>query len=153
MTAAEEALLRDLRRMWEARDPVPVGLADEVLLRLAPELDDDVELLAIQEAGDLMAGVRGDRTATVLAFAADRLEVLLRISALPRGRRRLDGWLAPAVPGSARLTVGGRVHEVAVAASGRFELADLPPGGATLDLVVRPGDEPPRRLRTPTFAI
>jgi hypothetical protein len=112
-----------------------------------------VELLAILEGGDLMAGVRGSAAPSVRTFAADRLEVLLRVAALPRGRRRLDGWLAPAQPGSARLTVAGRVHEAIVAATGRFELADVPGGIATLDLVVRPDGEPARRLRTPAFAI
>lgn len=148
----DEELFADLRALWEAVDPVPAALADDVLLVLAAEQADEVELLALLAEDDRLVGVRGPDGPGTRMFSAAGVEVLIRVAVTGDDRRRIDGWVAPAALGSARATVGSRIRTAAVSADGRFELPDLPAGAAVLDLTVR-GPAGIRRLRTAAFAI
>jgi len=148
---SDDDLLADLRAMWRSIDPPPPGLVDDVLLRLAPELDDDAELLALLADSDVLDGVRavGGDTRT---FAGDGIDLLLSIGRTPDGRRRIDGWIAPAARGAVTLVVGTFRGEASVGATGRFALTAVPAGDAVLDLTVRIAGAV-RRLRTPAFPL
>jgi hypothetical protein len=140
-------LLASLRRLWTDADPVPPGLAEAVLLRLAPELD-DAELLLLVESAALGEHVRGTDGPPRIRFRLDDVEVLLQLDDAANGRVRVDGWLAPGQAGTAVLRTDRAELESVVEQTGRFAFPVVPAGTATLELRL---DR--RRLRTPSFPI
>ena len=149
---SDDDLLADLRAMWRATDPPPPDLVDDVLLRLAPELDDDPELLALLADSDVLDGVRAGGSGDTRTFAGDGIDLLLSIGRTPDGRRRIDGWIAPAARGAVTLAVGAFTGEAAVGDTGRFVLTAVPVGDAVLEITVRIAGAV-RRLRTPAFPL
>ncbi len=141
---SDDLFLR-LRRMWERRDPVPPGLADSVLVALATaDLSAEYELLTLLESTDRLSGVRGGGDAVTLTFAAGDITVMLRVSVLGEGRRRVDGWLSPPSALTVRLmSPEGDDRTTESTVDGRFEFADVPAGAASIRL------EP--RFATPHF--
>ncbi len=148
----DRALYAELRALWTAIDPMPDGLVDEVMLRLAPDLDTDVELLALQEGVEVGAALRSAAEPTTFTFARDDLEVLLRITPQRRQHRRIDGWAAPRASGRARLRAGERRTDAEIDANGRFEFEDVTAGTVVLDLRLTT-PQGLRTLRTPPFEI
>ncbi len=104
MTATDDELLRAVAGLYADLDPEPADLADGVLARLAVEdLETEYELLTLVERVDTRAGTRaGDSPESspnvALEFAGATYRVLVRISTTDEGLRRLDGWVAPALP-------------------------------------------------------
>lgn len=133
---ADSALLHQLRVLWSAADPMPTGLTAKVLAGLAVEdLDAEYELLHLLESRVDLAGARADDAGPgtmTLQFTHETVEVLLRVSPLDDGVRRLDGWLAPAGADVATLRSGHQVWRAPIDSSGRFEFAALPQGAVRL---------------------
>ena len=130
-----DALFSELRSMWDDRDPVPPGLAENVLVALAAiDLADEYELLTLVGDSVERAGARAMGGARVLEFAHDAMTVMLRVSELDDGSLRIDGWTAPARAGVVRLDRGASDVSAAVSADGRFELTGVAVGPARLSL-------------------
>jgi hypothetical protein len=130
----DEALLHQLRVVWEAVDRAPEDLADRVLFTL--QLADlECELLRLRHE-DHLAGVRTGSGITTVTFECDRLVVMLMLPAPTDPVRRLDGWISPAAPlrVEARTTTGSL--QTTASPQGRFSFPDLPAG--LLQLVVHP---------------
>jgi hypothetical protein len=133
--AVDRHLLARLRAMWERRDPPPPGLVDSVLLALAThDLAAEYELLVLVESTERLAGTRGSSETRTLTFAGAGVTVVLRVSATGEGRRRVDGWLAPAAVREVRLRSGDGEWRTTSTEHGRFELADVPAGEALVHL-------------------
>lgn len=156
MTPLDEdrAMLVRLRSMWERRDPVPDGLVDEVLARLATDrLDEEYELLTLVASTERLAGVRGAAESRTLTFASGDVTVMVRISSLGGGRARLDGWVTPPAVYEARLHRTDQpddVRGVTSTPNGRFEIPDVPPGTVTLRLHAAPTGTPSAGAPGPT---
>ena len=121
-------LFAELRRMWEAHDPPPAGLADEVIIALETErlAEEYRELLLVSDAREL-AGVRG-AAPRILEFGAAAVTLLLRIES-DGGVHRIDGWLAPPRGGRAELLSGGvEVASSPITPEGRFEFPRVAEG-------------------------
>lgn len=141
-------LFARLREMWAARDPMPEGLVDDILVRLATEdLGTEYALLTLVSDANELAGVRGLSDNHTLEFSDGVTTVLLRVSSAGVGKRRVDGWLAPASSASLRIeTEEGETSTVA-GEDGRFAFADVVgarariwlDGVATADAPVRRG--------------
>jgi hypothetical protein len=126
---SDEDLFARLRRMWRRRDPMPTELVDNVLVALAThDLVVEYAMLTLLESSDLSAGVRGVSDVQLLEFSHDSQSIMLRVSDLGGGRRRVDGWIAPASPLSVRLEQDDDDFTTAASAEGRFEFADVPTG-------------------------
>jgi hypothetical protein len=102
MKPTDEQLLDAVRDLFDHLDPPPADLADGALARIGVEdLELEYELLALVDSPD-QAAVRGgadtgtDESVT-LEFAGSSYRVLLRVDTI-EGRRRVDGWVMPAVP-------------------------------------------------------
>ncbi|MDO9380756.1 MAG: hypothetical protein Q7T56_18085 [Nocardioidaceae bacterium] len=146
----DDDLLRDLAALWSSRDPVPDGLAERVLVEIAlDDLDAEHELLVLVE--DDAVAVRGDAPRSTYAFDGRETHLLLRVVDADDGHRRIDGWVAPAMPMTARLRQAGTTLEAVVDERGRFALPHVPPGPSRLWLTPT-GDSGPL-LATPSFAI
>ena len=168
MKLSDEDLLEAIARMYDAFDPAPDDLADGVLARLAVEdLETEYELLTLVERIDLAAGTRSatetatdaDETTVALEFAGASYRVLVRISTVG-GRRRLDGWVVPAVP--VHVLVGppgeGMAHlrqSTDTDEDGRFEFAAPMTGEVRLWLVPELSDTTvaPPPFVTPPFLV
>jgi hypothetical protein len=126
-------LFARLRGMWSRLDPMPEGLIDDILVRLATEdLSDEYALLTLVEHADEFAGVRGLSESQTLEFTDGSITILLRVSPAGAGSRRIDGWLAPASTGTLRLELAGQERSAVASAEGRFAFADVPEGVAQL---------------------
>ncbi|UZN03707.1 hypothetical protein [Cellulomonas sp. S1-8] len=152
MTAQDEdrMLLVRLRSMWEHRDPVPDGLVGSVLAALATQgLDEEYEILTLVESTERLAGVRGGPDSRTLTFGSGAVTVMVRLSSLADGRRRLDGWITPSATYDVRLdrraARGGDAVELRTTSTphGRFEIADVAAGTVALRLLAVPEGQPP----------
>lgn len=128
MTEDDARLFAALRELWEERDPVPPGLADELIVALetAGLAEEYHELLLVSDARELV-GTRGGAP-RILEFGAAAVTLLLRIES-DGGSHRIDGWLAPPRGGRAELTVGGvEVASTPITPEGRFEFPRVAEG-------------------------
>jgi hypothetical protein len=139
-------LMRQLRGMWTALDPMPADLVERVLFTLRLE-DLEVELMRLHEPAE-PAGARGgpdghagmrEETAGTITFSSPSLTVMLTVTGDGAGLRRLDGWLAPAAALRIEVRVAGRdgdgtVHTVADS-DGRFSF-EAPAG--LVQLLIQP---------------
>jgi hypothetical protein len=124
-------LFARLREMWAARDPMPAGLVDDILVRLGTEdLGSDLALLTLVAESDGLVGVRGASDNHTFEFSDGDTTLLLRVSGAGVGRRRIDGWLAPA--SRATIHLDGAAGETTSEADtdGRFAFTDIPEGRA-----------------------
>ena len=136
----DDPLWQDLREMWQTLDPPPDDLNAKVLAAIAVEdLDREYELLHLVESSAELAGTRaaGSDTsglvrAMTIEFSHDEISVLLRVGGLDDGRRRIDGWIAPACGTAVVLRGDNRSWRAAIDESGRFEFGSLPPGRVRL---------------------
>ena len=132
----DPGLFAALRRMWRARDPMPAGLVDDVLVTLeARELVDDYALLLLTDDSTELVGARSPVGVRVLEFSEGTTTVMLRVSELDDGRVRLDGWLVPAGTGTVHLEQDAADQSAPVSAEGRFEFATVARGRSRLRLV------------------
>lgn len=150
-TPSDFALLDALARMWESHDPPPADLADRMVLAVQVE-QLHADLLELESSWAEPVGARGVSPAHTLTFSNDDVSLLVTVAVGADGRRRLDGWVAPAAGG----TVEARRADAAprqadVDENGRFVLDGLP--GGLVQLLYRPADgdqgavvSPPVRL-------
>ena len=137
--ADDVGLFSALRRMWRAKDPMPAGLVDDVLVALATrELADDYALLTLVDDSSELIGTRSPVGVRVLEFSEGSTSVMLRVSELDDGRVRLDGWLVPAGTGTVHLEQDAADQSGMVSAEGRFEFAAVARGLTRLRLVPDP---------------
>ena len=147
---ADDALMLEIRRLWEILDPPPGDLADGVLATLAAiDLEFEFELMTLVDTHDALAGARSSvaQQAEIgqwsLEFAAPDFRVLLRISTA-NDRRRIDGWVLPRLPMRIQVASASAGHPaydgVEVDAHGRFELTNVSPGLSRLWFLPEPGD-------------
>lgn len=130
---SDEDLFAHLRRLWRRRDPMPRDLVDNILVALAThDLGIEYAMLTVLESSDPRAGVRGTSDVQVLEFGHGSQSIMLRLSDLGGGRRRIDGWIAPASPLLVRLEQDDDDFTTAASAEGRFDFADVPAGRARM---------------------
>ncbi|MET4705429.1 hypothetical protein [Frigoribacterium sp. UYMn621] len=126
---SDEDLFSRLRRLWRQRDPMPAGLVDDVLVALATrDLGVEYAMLTMLESSGAAVGVRGVSDVQLLEFARGTRSIMLRVSDLGDGRRRVDGWIAPAAALSVRLEQDDDDFTTAASAEGRFDFPDIPAG-------------------------
>jgi len=151
MKQTDEQLLDAIAVLYAQIDPAPADLADGVLARLAVEgLESEYELLVLVDRVDHVAGTRSaaaaqDEGTVALEFAGTSLRVLVRISTVD-GRRRLDGWVVPAIPlqvflGSHDDALAGHHRSVEAHEDGRFEFSEPLTGQVRLWLVPQASDD------------
>ncbi len=118
-----------LAEMWEARDPMPSDLVDQVLVAIATDdIDAEYELLQLVERTDQLVGARGGGEALTISFSGESFALLLRVSGIGGASRRVDGWVTPAREMRVTVKQKSRTWEADVDSSGRFEIAKLPGG-------------------------
>ena len=126
---ASDDLFVRLRQLWRWRDPMPADLVDKVLVALAThDLSGEYAMLTMLESTRVPVGVRGGSEVRLLEFRHGSLSIMLRVSDLGDGRRRIDGWIAPASPLLVRLEQDDDDVTTAASAEGRFDFADIPAG-------------------------
>ncbi|MGL4339478.1 MAG: hypothetical protein ACRCSP_03510 [Rhodoglobus sp.] len=155
MTATSPELFARLRQMWNDRDPMPADLIDSVLVAIAADsLATEYALLTMVETSRELSGVRGPaEESTTFQFSDGTMTMLLRVSPTSDGRRRVDGWLAPAFAGIVRLTQGHNDYATVVSPEGRFECEDVAAGPTRLWLEADAysADGTPKGFTTPDF--
>ncbi|GAA1354515.1 hypothetical protein [Saccharothrix algeriensis] len=127
-------VLREVRALWEAADPVPGDLLDRI--RFAVELaDHDVEVAWPAEHREV-AGVRGDVRSRLVTFTGDALDFVVNAQSLGDGTLRVDGWVSP--PGAHPVEVRTPSGTLRTASDdeGRFALERVPAG--LVQFVIRP---------------
>lgn len=126
-------LFAALRTMWDARDPMPDDLIDNSIVAIESDsLAAEFELLTMTYADRELLGTRGpadtQASPTVIEFNSDDFSVVVRVSALEGGERRLDGWTAPPAVGTVRIPGPDGESTVPIDENGRFEIESCPPG-------------------------
>lgn len=156
---SDDQIYADLRAMWAAADPMPEGLDNVMIAAIAADdIDAEFELLSLIARDHSLAGARSSTTAAAsttsrLEFSNGSVTAMLLVSRTQVGVQRIDGWVTPAEPMTARLVVRtwvGSTHEEQVDANGgRFTLPDVPHGLARLWLTPASG----KPFATPLFEI
>lgn len=152
---------RELAQMWRAKDPMPAGLPEKVLVTLATEdLDAEYELMHLVERTTELAGARGDGEAVTISFAGASVaggsfSLLLRVSAVDKKSCRVDGWVSPARPMKITIAQQAKRWEAAVDMFGRFEIPRLPTGLTRFWLLAADdsGDDNEHLFATPTVEL
>lgn len=151
---ADAELFAHLRRMWQQADPMPDDLPDRVLFALDLEqLDMDFELLRLVSTHEADLSVRSAMTDVhTITFSGPSITVMLRVSEVGVGRRRIDAWLAPSSPLVVTVHHAGGSTDVDVDERGRFVVGDIPAGMTRL--VLTPVHDPQAApFITPTVEI
>jgi hypothetical protein len=139
-------ILAGVRSLWDALDPVPSTLVDQI--RFAMDLESaDFEVLRLTERMRFDVA-RGEEQSRLITFDSDSLTIMIKIDLNRNGTVRVDGWLTPPAchPIELRTTVGSL--NTASDDGGRFALDGITPGMA--QLVVRPTGTVPNGERTVT---
>lgn len=140
-------ILAGVRSLWDALDPVPPTLVDQI--RFAMDLESaDFEVLRLTERMRFEVA-RGEEQSRLITFDSDSLTIMIKVDLNRNGTVRVDGWLTPPAthPIELRTTAGSLT--TASDDGGRFALDGIAPGMA--QLVVRPtGTVPGGRGRTVT---
>lgn len=147
------ALLKALRTMWEQIDPCSADLAERSLFRLALE-NLDAEMMTLQGALS-PSGARGPETVSTIIFESEKLSLVITVSAVDRGRRRVDGWITPSAALLVRLHLADGTREEAADADGRFAFVEVPVGMAYFTIEPTPQATLPltRTIITPAINI
>jgi hypothetical protein len=150
-----DPVLADLAAMWRAIDPVPAGLVDKVLVAVETEnLDAEYELLHLVERSRDLAGARSAGEAVTISFSTGAFSLLLRVSEVGGGQRRVDGWVSPPQPMQVTATQQERSVSAVADPLGRFEISRLPGGLTRFWLVSENGSESAEQsFATPTFEL
>jgi hypothetical protein len=152
----DDAILDELAVVDTLVDPPPADLDERVRFAIALR-DVDAEVARLSEDRLVPSGARDTERTRTITFDSENLTVMVTVVIRPDGRRRLDGWLAPAGPLRVELrTAGGRAagqqrtRVVTADDNGRFVLDDVRPGLA--QLVVHP-TEPGLTVVTPSVVL
>lgn len=145
---ADDAALADIRRHWEALDPVPADLVERVRFAVALSTV-DTELLRLIETESL-AAVRGDERTRLITFGGDTMTIMVNVSPNDDGSARLDGWLSPPAACAIELRTSRGPLRTEADGDGRFALAAVPAGGVQL-VATPPGSG--RTVTTPAFSV
>jgi hypothetical protein len=146
---------RDLKQMWEKRDPMPADLIEKVLVAIETEdLDAEYELLHLMERTRELSGARAGGDALTIAFSGGSFSLLLRVSELGTKHCRVDGWVTPAQSMRVTVTQQDTSQEAAVDARGRFEIPRMATGLTRFFLRSEDsGDTAEGMFATPTFEL
>lgn len=148
----DEAILEQIRELYDVLDPPPPDLDERVLFAVALE-SLDVEVARLRE--DLLeaAGARATERSRTITFDSASLTIMITIVRSGPDRVRLDGWLAPAARLRVELRSPVESHEVLADDTGRFVFDGVLPGLA--QLVVHPvdGSELATTIVTPSLVL
>ncbi|SER20166.1 hypothetical protein [Microlunatus flavus] len=143
------ALLEAVRVLWEARDPVPEGLAARIEFALTLDAL-ETEVATLTQVDLATAGSRAGETETVrtVTFSTETLDAMVTLTDAPDGTVRVDGWIAPGAAMRVELVVAGSTLSVDADEDGRFVLEAVPKGLAKFAL--HPGG---RTVLSPTIEL
>jgi len=146
-------ILAGVRSLWDALDPVPSTLVDQI--RFAMDLESaDFEVLRLTERMRFDV-VRGEEQSRLITFDSDSLTIMIKIDLNRNGTVRVDGWLTPPASHPIELRTTAGSLSTASDDGGRFALDGITPGMA--QLVVRPTDTVPngreRTVTTPSIVL
>jgi len=128
------SILRDVRELWDALDPVPATLVDQICFALDLE-SADFEVLRLTERMRFEVA-RGEEQSRLITFDSDSLTIMIKIDENRNGTVRLDGWLTPPASHPVDLRTTNGTMSTSSDDGGRFALDGIRPGMA--QLVVRP---------------
>jgi len=133
---SDEALLAEVRTLYDDADPIPDDLVERVSFAIALE-DLDLEVLRLTEGRPDLVGARGDEEARTITFDCDSLTIMIRLAVTDVGAVRVDGWLAPPAAHRVEMSTVAERMETQADGDGRFVFDGVPRGLA--QLVVRAG--------------
>lgn len=146
LTDADLTVLAGVRDLWEAVDPVPAGLVDQI--QFAIDLNTvDLEVSRLIESREL-AAARTDEHTRVITFQSDSLSIMIAVEPHPDRTVRVDGWLSPGASHRVELRSRSRTMSAESDDDGRFSLDPVPAGIAQL-IVHLAGNS--RRIVTPSM--
>ncbi|TWP51748.1 hypothetical protein FKR81_12850 [Lentzea tibetensis] len=114
----DEAMLAQVRQMWDELDPVPDELADHACFGLALATVEAEVARVLRHAHPV--GARGDERSRVITFDSTTLTVMISIADNADGTLRLDGWITPAASHTVELRAATGVRTGSSDRNGRF---------------------------------
>ena len=149
---ADLRALAAMARMYDAVDPVPIGLVERVQFGLTLDAL-HAEVAELQRSGGLV-GVRSDdiTAAQTVTFTSASLSIMITISPSSADRVRIDGWVAPGGGVEVELRSTDGVLRATADSDGRFVFDDVSRGFARL-LVRQPGASAGPPVITPSIEL
>ena len=148
------ALLDDIREMFQAADPMPASLPEQIRFRLAlRDLEFEVARLSAEDSSVMLAA-RGAEHSRTITFDSDSLTIMIRVDSNQDGTARIDGWLAPAQSRTIEVRTDAETLTTEADDGGRFAFRRVPRGPAQLVARARPDpDRPGRAVVAPTLIL
>jgi hypothetical protein len=147
------SILHGVRDLWDALDPVPSTLVDQICFAMDLE-SADFEVLRLTERMRFEVA-RGEEQSRLITFDSDSLTIMIKIDQNRNGTVRLDGWLTPPASHPIELRTTDGSLSTDSDDGGRFALDGIHPGMA--QLVVRPNGtvstERGRTVTTPSIVL
>lgn len=136
LDCVDAGILYDVRRLWDAVDPVPAGLVDRIqfALNVAAMEAELAELTTAQPAG-----IRGSDETDTITFTAGSLSLMITTQATLHSVR-IDGWVT-SEQATVDIVAEGATLTTRPDQRGRFSVSDVPRGRAHF-VVHRPGLRP-----------
>lgn len=120
-------LLAGVRELWEAADPMPATLVDQI--RFAIQLEDvDLEVMRIREQEGLAVTRSAAEQGRLITFDSESLTIMVNVSPEPGGTIRLDGWLTPPAEHPIEVRTANGPLTTTSDAEGRFAVNGVPHG-------------------------
>ncbi|MET8852660.1 hypothetical protein [Amycolatopsis sp. NPDC004625] len=120
-------LLAGVRELWEAADPMPATLVDQI--RFAIQLQDvDLEVMRIREQEGLAVTRSAAEQGRLITFDSESLTIMVNVSPEPGGTIRLDGWLTPPAEHPIEVRTANGPLTTTSDAEGRFAVNGVPHG-------------------------
>jgi len=130
LDAWDDRILAELDAVHEIVDPMPADLDERARFALRAG-DLDFEISRLYDLSVAGAGARDEETTRTVTFESHTLTIMVTVSDIGGGRRRLEGWVAPPDEVAVELRVGAATREESFRVdteNGRFVFADVPSG-------------------------
>ena len=132
MDEGDFAILRGIREIFQAADPMPANLPGRIRFALAlRELEFEVARLSADEDERLVLA-RGAEHSRTVTFDSESLTIMIRIDLNDDGTARLDGWIAPPQRRVVDLRTDSDELTAEADEHGRFVFSQVPRGSAQL---------------------
>ncbi|MEE1620956.1 hypothetical protein ACQ3I4_08500 [Zafaria sp. Z1313] len=147
LDAVDAALLQDIARLYDAADPPPASLDDDVVFAVSLAAV-DAEIATLLDGAHLALRAGEASPTDTVTFTSSALQLMLRTAEDDAGALRIDGWVTGGGIDVALIS-GTTAHWTTSDAHGRLVWRDVPRG--PLRFLLHPAEPGGKPVMTPVI--